>query len=67
MTDCYFAVRWLGIDGTVRKYDFEPTRSGHIRIEREWDGANWRVVGREPVADVAIEASEGTVEFPGDG
>lgn len=62
MTDGAFEVRWRGIDGKSRKYCFEPTCSGHLRIEYAWTGARWRPVGREPVEDVTIETADGIVE-----
>lgn len=62
MTDCAFEVRWRGVDDVVRKMSFEPTCSGHLRIEAQWTGAGWREVGREPVEDVATETETGVLE-----
>ena len=63
MTDGAFAVRWRGVDGVGRKMRFEPTCSGHLRIEVEWTGVQWREVGSEPVEHVAIETEEGIVDL----
>ncbi|QCC60762.1 hypothetical protein NP511_02125 [Natrinema thermotolerans] len=62
MTRQAFDVRWRGVDGTARKITFEPTCGGYLRIEREWTGAKWREVGREPVEDVALEVGSDAVE-----
>lgn len=62
MTRGSFDVRWRGLDGVTRKYRFEATCTGHLRIECEWTGIQWREVGREPVEEVAIETADGVVE-----
>lgn len=62
MTRGAFDVRWYGVDGVARKLSFEPMCAGHLRIEYEWTGIEWREVGREPVEEVAIETAEGTLE-----
>lgn len=45
--------------GPRRRIDIEPRADGdgHWRIEREWTGCSWRVVGREPVDDVVVSPS----------
>lgn len=64
MEDHRFVVRWRGADGILRKYRFEPTRTGYRRIEYEQIDTQWREVGWESVEEVAIEL---TGQITGDG
>lgn len=54
-----------GIDDVTRKYSFEPTCSGHLRIEYEWTGRQWCELGCEPVEAVAIEINDAVIELWG--
>ena len=39
-----------------RRVRFEPVGDRYRRIEESWTGCRWRHVGREFVADLALEA-----------
>jgi len=46
-----------------RRYRFEPrSAGGWWRHEEEFESGSWRPVGREVVADIAIEASSDLVD-----
>lgn len=56
-------VRWRGVDGVARRMVFEPDSAGeHIRIEYALTGGNWRIQGREPIEELAIECPAATSE-----
>ena len=42
---------------STRRIRYEPRSDadGWWRIEEEWTGCTWRIVGREPVANVVVE------------
>ena len=42
---------------STRRIRYEPRSDadGWWRIEAEWTGCTWRIVGREPVIDVVVE------------
>jgi hypothetical protein len=63
MTDGAFAVSCLGRNGVGRKMRFESTCGGHLRIEVERTGVQWREIGAALLKNVAIETADDILEF----
>lgn len=42
--------------GPPRRVVYDPTSDGIDRVTFTWSGCAWRIEGREPVADVHVEA-----------
>jgi len=52
-----YSIRFDPTEGPPQKIVFRPCDrpgAGYIRVEKEWDGCHWRVVGSEPVDDVRV-------------
>lgn len=63
MTDGSITLRWTPPNARPRKIVLEPRSvGGYHRLEFEWDGDDWRLVGEEIVADVELEAPAAIVQ-----
>jgi len=52
-----YSIRYDLAGGPPRKIEFHPSErpdTEYIRVVREWNGCQWRTVGREPVDDVVV-------------
>ncbi|QHS17212.1 hypothetical protein GWK26_08690 [haloarchaeon 3A1-DGR] len=58
MTGDAIAITFKPESGPRRRFRYEPRPDGPgwWRIEDEWNGCRWRIVGREPVDDVECDA-----------
>lgn len=51
-----FDLLWTPEGGQPRKLSFEPrSDGGFLRIEKEWNGCQWRETGSERVENVRLE------------
>ncbi|NGM71412.1 hypothetical protein G6M89_20855 [Natronolimnobius sp. AArcel1] len=57
MTDP-ITIQWTPKTGLPRRLTFEPLEKGYRRIEREWNGSEWRHCGSEHTTDLTLHPPE---------
>ncbi|OIB56124.1 hypothetical protein [Natrialba sp. SSL1] len=57
MTDP-ITIQWTPANALPRRITFEPHEDGYLRIEREWNGSDWRHCGSEHTTGLTTNPPE---------